>query len=241
MATTRGPVVNNVDDWGSAPEPRGGPADGEGGTGESERIFPGPADVLVHQLFAVGLDLHSALTCIEADLGGDVTAERIHRAIDGLDRAIRDFRSVVFDLHPEGVDIPVGLRSMIVEAVERACAPAGARPVLTLGHGLEFLADQAVWQQAARLVHCALTLLPGDRLGSAHVAVAAEPRPPQRLVMHIDAPARDLAGVAGRLSALVTRDADADRMDVSCQDLPRSPERSRIRLEWRLERRRAAV
>ena len=135
---------------------------------------------------------------------------------------------------------------MIVEAVERACAPSVTRPTLTLGRGLESVADPAVWQRVARLVHRTLTLVPGDRLASAHVAVAADPHPPQRLVVHIDAPACDLAGVAGRLRALETHDADrtagrtTDRMDVSCQDLSRFPERTRIRLEWRPEWRRAA-
>lgn len=228
-----------------APVLRGEAADPDGVPGAYERISPGLADVLVHRLFAVGLDLHSALTCIEADLGDDATVERIHRAINGLDRAIRDFRGVVFDLHPGDEATPPGVRSMIVEAVERACAPSVARPALTLGRGLESVADPAVWQRVARLVHRTLTLVPGDRLASAHVAVAADPHPPQRLVVHIDAPARDLAGVAGRLRALETHDEDraagrtTDRMDVSCQDLPRFPERTRIRLEWRPEWRRA--
>jgi hypothetical protein len=125
---------------------------------------------------------------------------------------------------------------LIVEAVERACAPSGARPAITLGHGLEAVTDQTVWQQVARLVHQAFTLVPSERLSDAHVAVTADPRPP-RLVMHIDAPARDLAGVAGRLRALEgcgMDGVDLDRMDVWCQDVPRSPERSRIRLEWRM-------
>jgi hypothetical protein len=244
LATPKGPVAREHDRE-CAPGPRADLAGGEDGRpgcegdrsgGEGERISQGLADVLVHRLFAVGLDLHSALTCIEAGIGGDVTVEKIHRAINGLDGAIRDFRGVVFDLHPSsGTDARPGLRALILEAVERACAPA-ALPAVTFGRGLEAVADQTVWQQVARLVHQALTLVPGDRLSKAHVVVAADPRPP-RLVMHIDAPARDLAGVAGRLRALETCDmegVDLDRMDVWCQDLPRSPERSRIRLEWRM-------
>jgi hypothetical protein len=94
---------------------------------EAERISQGLADVLVHRLFAVGLDLHAALTYIEANISGDLTVDKIHKAIGGLDSAIKDFRGVVFDLHPEGSMARDGLRALIVEAVERAsqaaCAP----------------------------------------------------------------------------------------------------------------------
>jgi hypothetical protein len=207
---------------------------------ESGRISQGLADMLVHRLFAVGLDLHAALTYIEADIAGDVTIDKIHKAIGGLDGAIRDFRGVVFDLRPEGPECPAaqaGLRALIVEAVERACAPGGGCPVLTLGHGMEAVIDRPAWQQVARLVHRTLTLVPGERLCDTHVVVTADPRPPTRLVMHIDGPVGDLAGVAGRLRAVEERaPREDDRhwrdMDVSCQDLPRCPERSRIRLEW---------
>jgi hypothetical protein len=198
---------------------------------ESGRISQGLADVLVHRLFAVGLDLHAALTYIEADLGHDVTISKLHKAIGGLDGAIRDFRGVVFDLRPDGPSAQTGLRALIVEAVERACAPGGGCPVLTLGHGMEAVIDQPAWPHVARLVHRTLALVPLGRLSSTHVVVTADPRPPTRLVMHIDGPVRDLAGVAGRLRALDER-GDGVHMDVSCQDLPRSPERSRIRLEW---------
>jgi hypothetical protein len=228
--------VANDDDRVRAAGPRADLAGGNvGREGEGERLSPGVADVLIHRLFAVGLDLHSALTCIEVGIGGDVTAERIQRAINGLDGAIRDFRGVVFDLRPEDASAGPGLRSLIVEAVDRACAPSGARPAITLGHGLETVADQAVWLRVATFVHEALTLVPGDHLADAHVVVGTDPVPPERLFMHIEAPARDLAGVAGRLRSLETRgveSVDGDRMDVRYQDLPRSPERSRIRLEW---------
>jgi hypothetical protein len=207
-----------------------GPALAEVPGDEGQRISQGLADGLVHRLFAVGLDLHAALTYIEADISARVTVDKIHKAIHGLDGAIRDFRGVVFGLYPEGTtQQPNGLRTLIVEAVERACEPGGACPAITLGHGMEAVIDQPAWQRAAELVHRTLTLVPGEYLSAAHVAVTADPRPPIRLVIHIDAPAGDLAEFTGRLRALNGRG-----MDLSCQALPRSPERSRIRLEWRM-------
>ena len=199
--------------------------------GEAGRISQGLADVLVHRLFAVGLDLHAALTYIEANISEDLTIDKIHKAIGGLDSAIKDFRGVVFDLHPEGAMGRDGLRALIVGAVERACAPGGVCPALTLGQGIDALTGEPAWQEAARLVHRALTLVPCERLADAHVMVTADPRPPTRLVMHIDAPACDLSGVAGRLRALGGHGGNGHGMDITCRQA-RSPERSRIRVEW---------
>lgn len=198
---------------------------------EAERISQGLADVLVHRLFAVGLDLHAALTYIEANISGDLTVDKIHKAIGGLDSAIKDFRGVVFDLHPEGSMARDGLRALIVEAVERACAPGGVCPALTLGHGIDAMIGEPAWQEVARLVHRALTLVPCERLSEAHVMVTADPRPPTRLVMHIDAPACDLTGVAGRLRALAGQGGNGHDLDITCRQA-RSPERSRLRVEW---------
>jgi hypothetical protein len=198
---------------------------------EAGRISQGLADVLVHRLFAVGLDLHAALTYIEANISEELTIEKIHKAIGGLDSAIKDFRGVVFDLHPEGAMGRDGLRALIVGAVERACAPGGICPALTLGHGIDDLIGEPAWQEAARLIHRALTLVPCERLADAHVMVTADPRPPTRLVMHIDAPACDLSGVAGRLRALDGPGGNGHGLDITCRQA-RSPERSRIRVEW---------
>jgi hypothetical protein len=198
---------------------------------EAERISQGLADVLVHRLFAVGLDLHAALTYIEANISGDLTVDKIHKAIGGLDSAIKDFRGVVFDLHPEGSMARDGLRALIVEAVERACAPGGVCPALTLGHGIDAMIGEPAWQEVARLIHRALTLVPCERLSEAHVMVTADPRPPTRLVMHIDAPACDLTGVAGRLRALAGQGGNGHDLDITCRQA-RSPERSRLRVEW---------
>ncbi|MCW2861085.1 MAG: Histidine kinase [Actinoallomurus sp.] len=212
----------NGDAGGRGPALAGLPGD------EGERISQGLADGLMHRLFAVGLDLHAALTYIEADISTHVTVDKLHKAIHGLDGAIRDFRGVVFGLYPEGAaERPNGLRTLIVEAVERACDPGEACPSITLGHGMEAVIDPPAWQRAAELVHRTLTLVPGEYLSAAHVAITADPRPPIRLVIHIDAPAGNLAEFTGRLRAL-----NGCGVDLSCQALPRSPERSRIRLEW---------
>jgi signal transduction histidine kinase len=60
-------------------------------------------DTLVHQMFAVGLDLHAALARIEHDNGQRRAAERIRQAIDCLDQAISEFRTAVVG-HREAED-----------------------------------------------------------------------------------------------------------------------------------------
>lgn len=232
MATARGTAAGGHDD-GREISPRGGVAERSGDPGH---ISQGLADVLVHRLFAVGLDLHAALTYIEADIAEEVTIDKIHKAICGLDSAIKDFRGVVFDLHPESAGEPTGLRALIVAAVERACAPGGRCPALTLGDGMETMIDQSAWQRVARLVHRVLMLIPRDRLSVAHVMVTVDPRPPKRLVMDIDGPVGDLAGVAGRLRTLETLDTEESGhwrdLDVSCQSMDKHPEHARIHLAW---------
>lgn len=233
MATARGTAAGGHDD-GRQVWPRGGVAERPADLG---RISQGLADVLVHRLFAVGLDLHAALTYIEADIADEITIDKIHKAICGLDSAIKEFRGIVFDLHPEIAE-PTGLRALIVAAVERACVPGGRCPELTLGDGMETMIDEPAWQRVARLVHRALTLIPSDRLSVAHVMVTVDPRPPKRLVMDVDGPVGDLVGVAVRLRSLATLDTEESGhwrdLDVSCQSTGKNPEHARVRLTWPL-------
>src|SRR5262245_48271607 len=99
------PARNPDGDGGTAPR---GPGEMARIPGEGDRIAPGMADVLVHRLFAVGLDLHAALACVQENIARPVAVEKIHQAIGGLDTAIRDFRGVVFDLHPDDTAPPTG-------------------------------------------------------------------------------------------------------------------------------------
>ena len=133
--------------------------------GDFDPIADGMADVLVHRLFAIGLDLHAAMACVEAQIAEQTVAEKIHSAIDGLDDAIRDFRGVIFDLRPTGRPPPTSgsLRALIVEAVERACEPTGgACPAISFGGEIDTATDEATSQQLARLVHRVLALVPCD-------------------------------------------------------------------------------
>jgi Histidine kinase len=179
------------------------------------------ADVLIRRLFAVGLDLHGALAHIDP---GDVAAQKVHSAVRGLDIAIKDFRSVIFDFGQ--APLTSGVRTLVVDAVERACEHAGgSSPTIVFGQGVDAVSEQATSQQVARLIHEVLTRVPDDRLSAARVEVIADSRPPPRLVAHIDIPGNDAADVACR--------AETAGVDVSWHALATSPAISRIRVECR--------
>ena len=63
---------------------------------DHDRIAQGMNDVVVHRIFAAGLELHAALDLI----GDQPGASKIYHAIDELDRAIRDIRDTIFDQSP---------------------------------------------------------------------------------------------------------------------------------------------
>lgn len=189
------------------------------------------ADVLVRRLFAVGLDLHAALTYLEAKVSEHTATHKIHNAIGGLDDAIRDLRASVFGIRHDGASLAGSgsLRSMIVEAVERSCGPGGgACPAITLGCGLDAVIDEVGAQQVARVIHRILALVPADLLPATHVEVTADPRPPGALIVHIDAPEHGLADATARLDTLTGR-----RIQVTHETLTVPVAGSRIRVEWR--------
>lgn len=52
-------------------------------------------DTFVRQMFAISLDLHAALSHLEHGTGGPHAAEKIRRAIAGLDQAIDGLRNAI--------------------------------------------------------------------------------------------------------------------------------------------------
>ncbi|HUY49343.1 MAG TPA: hypothetical protein VMV92_27070 [Streptosporangiaceae bacterium] len=63
---------------------------------DHDRIAQRMNDIVVHRIFAAGLDLHAALGLMRDHRG---TSE-IYHAIDELDHAIRDIRDSIFDHSP---------------------------------------------------------------------------------------------------------------------------------------------
>jgi hypothetical protein len=205
-----------------ADEPFQGPRD-------DDRLGYEWADVLVRRLFAVGFDLHTALTRIEEPTA---SAAEINSAIGGVDEAIKDIHRMIFNLRLRGPERRrPGVRGLIIEAVERACGSAGGEcPAISVGSGVEAVTDEVTALRVAQMVHRFLTAVPCDQLPGAHVDVIADPRPPARLIVQIDAPGPDLADIADQIRI----DAE-NRIEVRQHPLTTAPLRSRIRLECRTD------
>ena len=65
---------------------------------ERDRIAVGMNDIVVYRLFSAGLCLQTALGLMD----GHLAAGKVQEAIDELDVAIADFRTVLFDHHRPG-------------------------------------------------------------------------------------------------------------------------------------------
>jgi signal transduction histidine kinase len=65
-------------------------------TEDHDRIARDMNDVVIHRIFAAGMDLQAALGLI----GDQRAGSKIRYAIDELDRAIRDIRDTIFDRGP---------------------------------------------------------------------------------------------------------------------------------------------
>jgi signal transduction histidine kinase len=65
-------------------------------TEDHDRIARGLTDVVIHRIFAAGLDLQAALGLI----GDHAGSGKICHAIDELDHAIKDIREIIYDRSP---------------------------------------------------------------------------------------------------------------------------------------------
>jgi signal transduction histidine kinase len=63
---------------------------------DHDRIARGLTDVVIHRIFAAGLDLQAALGLI----GDHACSGKICHAIDELDHAIKDIREIIYDRSP---------------------------------------------------------------------------------------------------------------------------------------------
>jgi signal transduction histidine kinase len=109
---------------------------------DRDRIARDLHDLAIQRLFATGMTLQSAERFIEHP----EAAERVQRSIDDLDATVKIIRSSIFGLRardagPRGH----GLRSRVVETVERAAPGLGCTPALRM----EGLLDTEVTAESA--------------------------------------------------------------------------------------------
>ncbi|GAA6525299.1 GAF domain-containing sensor histidine kinase [Intrasporangium sp. DVR] len=103
---------------------------------ERERIAREMHDHVIQQLFATGLSLQSAVPLAQHP----VVRARLSQAVDDLDRAIRQIRQSIFELHtPDPGENLLGVLRAIAESY---AVSLGFRPEVTVSRGLGHLPDQ---------------------------------------------------------------------------------------------------
>jgi signal transduction histidine kinase len=83
---------------------------------ERERIGKDLHDGIIQSIYAVGLSLEDVPELMDED--ADEARARVDRAIEGLDKTIRDIRNFIFGLRPEllqGMTLPAGLAALVEE------------------------------------------------------------------------------------------------------------------------------
>ena len=96
---------------------------------DRDRIARDLHDLAIQRLFATGMTLQSAERFIEHP----EALERVQRAVDDLDATVKIIRSTIFGLRARDVGPSGhGLRSRVVETVERAVPTLGYTPALRM-------------------------------------------------------------------------------------------------------------
>ncbi|SOB88613.1 sensor histidine kinase [Streptomyces sp. 1331.2] len=96
---------------------------------ERDRIARDLHDLAIQRLFATGMTLQGATRFIEHPEATD----RVLRAIDDLDETAKTIRATIFGLRlREKGPAAAGLRSRVVEVLERAARPLGFAPALRM-------------------------------------------------------------------------------------------------------------
>ena len=98
---------------------------------DRQRIAEDLHDTVIQRLFATGLLLQGTVPLVGAD--PDAAGSRLESAIDELDVAVRETRSVIFALHAAGTS-PVGVRDGVYDLVHEAAHTLGFSPDVSF-HG----------------------------------------------------------------------------------------------------------
>jgi len=121
---------------------------------ERDRIARDLHDLAIQRLFATGMTLQGATRFIEHPEAID----RVLRAIDDLDETAKTIRATIFGLRArETGPAAKGLRSRVVEAVERAAAALGFTPDLRMTGLLDVTVPPHVAGEAVAVLQEALS------------------------------------------------------------------------------------
>ncbi|MBP0449020.1 GAF domain-containing protein [Kitasatospora sp. RG8] len=138
---------------------------------ERDRIARDLHDLAIQRLFATGMTLQGATRFIDHPEASD----RVLRAIDDLDETARTIRATIFGLRlRESGPAATGLRSRVVEVVERAARTLGFTPGLRMSGLLDVTVPAEIADAAVAVLEEALSNVARHaHAGSAEVTLTA--------------------------------------------------------------------
>ncbi|AUY47685.1 GAF domain-containing protein [Streptomyces sp. CB01881] len=138
---------------------------------ERDRIARDLHDLAIQRLFATGMTLQGATRFIDHPEASD----RVLRAIDDLDETARTIRATIFGLRlRESGPAATGLRSRVVEVIERAARTLGFTPGLRMSGLLDVTVPAEIADAAVAVLEEALSNVARHaNAGSAEVTLTA--------------------------------------------------------------------
>ena len=109
-------------------------------------------DHVIQQLFASGLTLQGVAAAVDGD---SPSADLIQEVVDGIDDAIRQIRTSIFQLRPHSV-IGSGLRACVLEVVAEVTRALGHDPQVHFSGPVDASSSEEVAAEVAAVVREAL-------------------------------------------------------------------------------------
>jgi signal transduction histidine kinase len=120
---------------------------------DRDRIARDLHDHVIQQLFAAGMQLESVLPQL---LQPEIKA-RVHRAVDDLDRTIREIRTTIFDLMAVPGVGPHGLLQRLRTVVDQATDGAALKPDVQISGPIDTLVPDTVAEHAVAVLREAVS------------------------------------------------------------------------------------
>jgi signal transduction histidine kinase len=120
---------------------------------DRDRIARDLHDHVIQQLFATGMQLESVLP----QLTDAEARARVHRAVDDLDRTIREIRTTIFGLLTTPAAAAPRPRQRLLDVIEQAAGDTGLSPSVQIIGPLDTLVPDAVAEHAVAVLREAVS------------------------------------------------------------------------------------
>ncbi|MFK0246056.1 GAF domain-containing protein [Amycolatopsis azurea] len=120
---------------------------------DRDRIAQDLHDHVIQRLFATGMSLQSIVPRVPDAFASD----RVTRAVEQLDRTVREIRTSIFDLHTSGPGESTSLRRRLLDAITELTTESTLTPSVRIAGAVDTLAPPALHEHAEAVVREALS------------------------------------------------------------------------------------